>query len=80
MGEGSSDFGMDPSSTEEWCDKLPPGWATEYQNQRKVYLTPAPRRIKIDCRAKLIELQRHGRFTEMKVEDLSFGTKRKRKV
>ena len=80
MGEGSSDFGMDPSSTEEWCEKLPPGWATEYQNQRKIYLTPAPRRIKIDCRAKLIELQRHGRFKEMKVNDLSFGTKRKRKV
>ena len=70
---------MASSHEGEAVEKLPPGWMISEQNKRKVYLTPLPRRVKIDCRARLIEFQKQGKFLEMKQEDLVFGLKRKRK-
>jgi hypothetical protein len=70
---------MSSSHLGEAMEKLPPGWMISEQNKRKVYLTPLPRRVKIDCRARLIEFQKQGKFLEMKEEDLVFGLKRKRK-
>lgn len=63
-------------------ENLPPGWSTCFSGGRKIYLTPAPKCLRIDCKAKLSEHHKKGRFLEMKLEDLSFGSKttRKRKL
>ena len=68
---------LDPPLT--GVEMLPPGWSISEHNLRKVYLTPLPKRIKIDCKAKLVEYHSRGRFLEMKEENLVFGVKRKRK-
>ena len=65
---------------EQSLENLPAGWMISEHNKRKVYLTPLPRRVKIDCKAKLKEYQEKGKYLEMKVENLIFGVKRKRKA
>ena len=67
-------------ANEPHAENLPPGWSASYSGERKIYLTPSPKSIKIDCKAKLLEYQRRGRFLDVNVEDLRFGSKRKRKV
>ena len=74
------DLERSSSEVDQNIENLPHGWIVIEQNRRKIYLTPPPKRIKIDCKAKLTEYHKNGRFLEVKEEDLVFGMKRKRKI
>ena len=57
-------------------EDLPPGWSTCLRGARKIYLTPSPKSVKIDSRAKLLEYHERGRFLEMNVDQLKFGKRK----
>ena len=68
------------SQPEEVVEMLPLGWTIIEENDRKIYVTPSPKSVKIDCRSRLKEFHRQGRFKEMEVDKLIFGKKRKKKT
>ena len=59
-------------------EEIPPDWTISYEKGKKVYITPPPKCIKIDCTSRLNYYQAKGLFLEMDVKKLQFGKRKKK--